>query len=130
MPAWLDGVVGWLVRWSDRDRIVLLYEYIASNYCQPDGSYEWESRVLYRAGDLWSEGREGSNWFNDERHAGGMNWADFAHDEAPGWRMLSSLPSCPNPHMRFRMSRAMLERVQNHGAELGASGRNAHDGNL
>ena len=114
MPAWLDGVVGWLVRWSDRDRIVLLHEYIVST--QPDGSYEWESRILDRAGDLWSEGREGSDLLCSERRVGRMSWVDFAHDEAPGWRMLSSLPSCPNPHMRFFMSRAMLERVQNHGA--------------
>ena len=28
----------------------------------------------------------------------------FEDEAAPGWRMLSSLPSCPNPHMRFPMS--------------------------
>ena len=40
-----------------------------------------------------------------------MGWADFASEEAPGWRMLSSLPSCPNPHMRFPMSRELFRRV-------------------
>ena len=98
-------------RWDDRDRIVLLHEYIVLAPQQPDGSHYWEERIVLRAADLYAEGRE--SWRGRPFR---MDWRDFENDEAPGWRMLTSLPSCPNPHMRFPMSRAMLQRVQNHGA--------------
>ena len=77
-----------------------------------------------RAVCLWTDGRPGSS----EVHPNGvgstdaedvipdrMDWTEFADDAAPGWRMLSSLPSCPNPHMRFPMSRDLLDAVR--GAE-------------
>ena len=40
----------------------------------------------------------------------------FEDEAAPGWRMLSSLPSCPNPHMRFPMSSSLREIVSRGGA--------------
>ena len=42
-------------------------------------------------------------------------WHDFADDPAPGWRMLTSLPSCPNACMRFPMSHALRERIRRGG---------------
>jgi len=39
----------------------------------------------------------------------------FEDEAAPGWRMLSSLPSCPNPHMRFPMSSSLREIVSRGG---------------
>ena len=42
----------------------------------------------------------------------------FEHEAAPGWRMLSSLPSCPNPHMRFPMSSSLREIVSRGGEPL------------
>ena len=96
--------------WQDRDRIVLLYEYLLC--LPPDGSYNWESGVTSRAVRLWSDGREGGCDIGGGYYR--MAWQDFVDDEAPGWRMLSSLPSCPNHHMRFPMSRALLDRVREH----------------
>ena len=104
---------------------MLLHEFITSD--PPDGSYDWEKCIACQACFLWSEGREGSTDLHE--HGIGetnprdviecrMGWSDFAVEEAPGWRMLSSLPSCPNPHMRFPTSREMLRRIQNNGAEL------------
>ena len=112
--------------WQDRDRIVLLYEYLLSYV--PDGSYEWERGVCEHAMSLWSDGRAGTASilaeFTDQNSpmlAGGrMCWPDFADELAPGWRMLASLPSCPNHHMRFPMSRHLLARVrQREGPRLG-----------
>ena len=114
--------------WSDRDRIVLLHEFIS--HWQPDGSFEWESLVTHHAADLWSAGRPGSTTLHrhgcngqpkiDEQAKdvaeGRMCWDEFQDLAAPGWRMLSSLPSCPNPHMRFPMSRDLLDAVRR-GAE-------------
>ena len=111
-------------RWDDRDRIVLLHEFILS--AAPDGSYEWEMGICGRAACLWSEGREGEDnvhadgaWVTvpEKCREGRMLWTDFAMDEAPGWRMLSSLPSCPNSHMRFPMSRELLARVRERATE-------------
>ena len=79
--------------WADRDRIVLLAQYIAD--FPPDGSYHWELCVCLHALDLWCEGREG------EAENGSMMWREFAHVRAPGWRMLTSHSSCPNHNMRF-----------------------------
>ena len=120
----LMASVGWRVdRWDDRDRIVLLHEYILSD--QPDGSYEWEMRISSRVALLWSEGREGTceihadgvdETASEDVRVGRMHWSDFANVEAPGWRMLSSLPSCPNSHMRFPMSQELLARVQERAA--------------
>ena len=42
----------------------------------------------------------------------------FEDEAAPGWRMLSSLPSCPNPHMRFPMSSSLREIVSRGGEPL------------
>ena len=107
--------------WQDRDRIVLLHEYIS--YYAPDGTFAWEVDTCSFAILLWSDGREGSS----ELHPNGvgktsdddivydrMGWSDFANEPAPGWRMLTSLPSCPNPHMRFPMSRDLFgeDRVE------------------
>ena len=109
--------------WQDRDRIVLLHEYILHD--PPDGSFDWERGVCARVGRLWSDGRAGTCdkvMDGDDpyspRFENRMGWRDFACEEAPGWRMLSSLPSCPNPHMRFPTSRGMLWRIQNNGAEV------------
>jgi len=93
--------------WDDRDRIVLLHECIL--HFPPDGSYQWERELLVRVCCLWSDGREGS--VIDKPFKGRMHWLEFEGDLAPGWRMLSSLTSCPNPHMRFPMSRDLLRRV-------------------
>ena len=41
----------------------------------------------------------------------------FEDEAAPGWRMLSSLPSCPNPHMRFPMSSSLREIVSRGGEQ-------------
>jgi len=95
---------GW---WDDRDRIVLLHEYIL--HFPPDGSFQWERELLRQVCCLWSDGREGS--VIDKPFKGRMHWLEFEGDLAPGWRMLSSLTSCPNPHMRFPMSRDLLRRV-------------------
>ena len=102
---------------QDRDRIVLLHEYIL--HSPPDGSFDWERGVCARVGRLWSDGRAGTcDTLMDGRGTyspcfqNRMGWRDFACEEAPGWRMLSSLPSCPNSHMRFPMSRELLARVR------------------
>ena len=106
--------------WDDRDRIVLLHMMLPldEEYAEPDGSYAWEMHACILAVALWSEGRSGTYCYRgatpywmQPTYAGVMGWADFASEEAPGWRMLSSLPSCPNPHMRFPMSRELLRRV-------------------
>ena len=103
--------------WQDRDRIVLMTEYL--DFAPPDGSFEWERCVCHHAMSLWSDGRAGSSHIERQPDAetcmvahNRMGWSDFCHDEAPGWRMLSSLPSCPNPHMRFPMSRDLYRRVR------------------
>ena len=88
---------------QDKDRIVLLHEYILDQ--PPDGSYEWEHDVCWRAMLLWDGGREGSNM------AGCCCWQDLADDEACGWRMLTSLPSCPNNHMRFPISENLMHDI-------------------
>ena len=91
-----------------------MYEYI-STMDSPDGSFDWERGVCARAVELWSEGREGSATLTEDRRDSSsqrwenrMGWNEFGRDEAPGWRLLSSLPSCPNHHMRFPMSRHLL----------------------
>ena len=100
-----DGVP-WPQRewWEDRDRIVLLHEYLLSN--PADGSFGWELAVGLHAANLWSDGRTGTC------EDGKMSWADFGLLPAPGWRMLTALPSCPNHHLRFPMQSAMLDRVR------------------
>ena len=107
--------------WQDRDRIVLLHEYLL--YDVPDGSYDWERKVCSQAASLWSDGRAGTHSVRGFRDpptlvlvSHRMGWPEFADEPAPGWRMLSSLPSCPNRHMRFPMSRELLERVRVCGA--------------
>ena len=94
--------------WYDRDRIVLLHEHLTTS--EPaDGSFDWEKAVCNHVMALWSDGRTGTGTITGSDHHqdqsrvladARMCWADFADDEAPGWRMLSSLPSCPNTHMR------------------------------
>ncbi|EOD40900.1 hypothetical protein EMIHUDRAFT_454126 [Emiliania huxleyi CCMP1516] len=110
--------------WHDRDRIVLLYMHMLDN--PPDGSFLWEARVCEQVHALWAEAEamreEGMRMaFVDGALPGGedipgaafvvgravtaprrlMTHQCFEDEAAPGWRMLSSLPSCPNPHMRF-----------------------------
>ena len=99
---------GW---WDDRDRIVLLHEYML--HSPPDGSFQWEHELLRQVCCLWSEGRApcSRRRAGDKALAGRMHWLDFADDEAPGWRMLGSLPSCPNAHMSFPLSRDLLQRI-------------------
>ena len=102
--------------------LCLLHEYLLSD--QPDGSFLWERCVCAHVMSLWSDGREGtariSAEFTDPDSevlaTSRMDWSDFADDAAPGWRMLSSLPSCPNHHMRFPMSRALLAGVRERAA--------------
>ena len=94
---------------------MLLHEYILSD--QPDGSYEWEMRISSRVALLWSEGREGTceihadgvdETASEDVRVGRMHWSDFANVEAPGWRMLSSLPVMPQlAHAVLHVSRAV-----------------------
>ena len=107
---------------QDRDRICLLHEYLLVD--PPDGSFLWEGCVCARVMSLWSDGRTGTasittEFTDPDSHVAAvdrMGWSEFADDAAPGWRMLSSLPSCPNHHMRFPMSRALLAGVRERAA--------------
>ena len=126
--------------WNDRDRIVLLYEHILDLEDQPDGSFEWERAVADQALSLWSDLKTipeehlptgplpidpetgevslsvWSTLFEEQkakqRELARKVWPELADNIAPGWRMLTSLPSCPNAHLRFPMSPAMLRRVR------------------
>ena len=73
--------------WEDRDRIVLMYEYI-STMDSPDGSFDWERGVCSRAVELWSEGREGSATLTEDRRDSSsqrwenrMGWNEFGRDK-------------------------------------------------
>ena len=92
-PQELEPLVGvhkdW---WEDRDRIVLLDRMMLSDY-PPDGSLHWECDICHYAQDLWGE--------DYVVPKSGSPWRFFRFVRAPGWRMLTSLSTCPNHHMRF-----------------------------
>ena len=116
--------------WSDRDRIVLLHEYVGS--WPPMGHHFWEKEVLQRALTLWNvwdhsidlsgcsiEGKgaygplgkgaydlTGMRGYGVEVRAGVKLWKDVP---APGYRMLTSFPCCPR-FLRPLMSPALLAR--------------------
>ena len=94
--------------WSDRDRIVLLHEFLLSE--PPDGSYDWEEDVLVHTYKLWSaDGFEESDGYIDFGYAKAvtshdhpwLTWDNFKYLPAAGWRYVSSFRSCPNPHLRY-----------------------------
>ena len=104
--------------WSDRDRIVLLHEFIL--LFPPDGSYWWEEYVLRKARHLWSshfkadsDGTVDLGHCKASGYRPGAEWVtakDLKYLPAPGWRWISSFGSCPNPHMRFpRLVRSSIE---------------------
>ena len=76
------------------------------NIIGPDGSYTWELNLLNRVVRLWStRADEQGEVVDSERDC----VTEFGDDPAPGWRLLSSLPSCPNHHWRFPMYPSLLE---------------------
>ena len=107
--------------WSDRDRIALLHEFLLAE--PPDGSYRWEEKVLLHSWTLWSSYLDDGVSLNgfyirsesdDEgeidlghckvasSQGGLLAWpSGYKYLPAPGWRLLSSMASCPNPWMRY-----------------------------
>ena len=90
----------------DKDSIVLLYEYMLE--FPPDGIFEWEWAVCRVVMILWDPMTGSGQGLTD----GWFVWEGCKDEEAPGWRMLTSLPSCPNHHMRFPTSPRMLEHIR------------------
>ena len=99
-PPTPDELVGlpWPQRewWNDRDRIVLLHEFVQA--WPPMGHHNWEFWVMSRAMCLW-------NAFRNSGTCARL-WEDIP---APGYRMLTSFPCCPR-YLRPLMSPALLER--------------------
>ena len=111
--------------WSDRDRIVLLHEFLLAE--PPDGSYRWEEDVLAHSWHLWADYLTDGKSYSDEldlqsesddegempeidlghckvvsSKGGLLAWpSGFKYLPAPGWRLLSSMTSCPNPYLRY-----------------------------
>ena len=93
--------------WEDRDRIVLLDRMMLGD--PPDGSLWWESHMCDLAMDLWGEdfevplhsAAEVEPFDEVPSRCGRRCWRLFWSIRAPGWRMLTSLSTCPNHYMRF-----------------------------
>ena len=126
-----------VVEWQGSHRAPLRAHPRRSAY---DGSFEWERAVADQALSLWSDIKTvpeehlptgplpidpetgevslsvWSTLFDGQkakqRELARKVWPELADNIAPGWRMLTSLPSCPNAHLRFPMSPAMLRRVR------------------
>jgi len=104
--------------WNDRDRIVLLHEYVGS--WPPMGHTYWELHLHYRAMTLWNvwDHSQAQRTFDITLRkdkveaipqgvdAGTKLWKDVP---APGYRMLTSFPCCPRS-LRPLMSPALLAR--------------------
>jgi len=88
---------------------VLLHEFVQDAENQPDGSYIWELLLLVRVCQLWSTRvDEHGSVVSESREE---LW-EFGKDPAPGWRMLSSLPSCSNHHWHMPMHPVLREEQQ------------------
>ena len=96
----VDASLPWPQRfwWRDRDRIVLLHEYLEA--WPPMGHTSWEECIKGRVALLWGTVREG---VKDE-------WEDLHDLEMCGYRYLAALASCPRS-LRPGMSQSLLESV-------------------
>ena len=87
--------------WRDRDRIVLLHEFL--EVWPPMGHQGWEESIRDRVVLLW-----GKKFLWD-----GADMSDFRDDEMCGYRYLAALRSCPR-YLRPGMSASLLEKVRQH----------------
>jgi len=83
--------------WQDRDRIVLLHEYL--EVWPPMGHRLWEDTVFERACVLWQVAKE-----RDSLHCMQGDWQRVP---APGYRLLASFPCCPRS-LRIPIDKSML----------------------
>ena len=83
--------------WRDRDRIVLLHEFLEA--WPPMGHKAWEESIRERVEGLWELGLWG--------------YDDFNNNEMPGYRYLAASPNCPR-YLRPTMSESLLEKVCQH----------------
>ena len=74
--------------WKDRDRIVLLHEFVEA--WPPMGHFMWETDVAERAQILWGACSGEGRFAN-----GSLSKIGWESVEAPGMRMLASFPCCP-----------------------------------
>ena len=87
--------------WRDRDRIVLLHEFL--EVWPPMGHQGWEESIRDRVCLLW-----GKKFLWDNAHM-----SNFRDDEMCGYRYLAALRSCPR-YLRPGMSASLLEKVRQH----------------
>ena len=95
--------------WSDRDRIVLLHEFIQA--WPPMGHLSWEFHVMERAATLWNitgEDTTDPETYVYPHAVRRVHWEDYI---APGFRLLVSFPCCPRS-LRVPLSRSLWLGVQ------------------